>query len=133
MTYEKFLEVVLDLCLNDAITDYTNFYLHCDDDSNRTLNKRWIVGGEQNGSYDCDKLVPRPAEPEPEFSALNRLLLSLAPSLSFIQYQSIITLLYNDELEDYEYYGNTVKYMIKYIKLEDLYDLLILHKHINID
>lgn len=134
MTHERFLELVLDLCLAGGITDYTNFYLHCDDEENRTLNKRWIVGCKQNGDgdYDCDELTPRPAEPEPEFLALNKLLMSLSPALTFIEYQSITKLILIDEIEEYEYYGNTVEYMVKYIKLEDLYNLLTSYKHITL-
>jgi hypothetical protein len=124
MNYQEFLEKILDLCLAGGITDYSNFYLHVDDEQNRTLNKRWISGGMQNGSCWNTKLQPRPPEPEPEFTALTKLLPHFAPALTFLQYQSIVELLYYTWIEEREYYGNCVEYDVRYIRLEDLYNLL---------
>jgi hypothetical protein len=127
MTYEQFLEVLLMSHDEFSIGSWSDFYLSEDGTSehNRTLCKRWISGGQQGGGHWGTNTYTRSPDPEPEFSALTSLLMHFAPALTFLQYQKIIESQEIDSTCETEYYGNSTEYSIKYIKLEELYNLLV--------
>lgn len=127
MTYEQFLDTILMSGEKFNIEQWDDFYLTDDgtDAHNRILCKKWISGGKEGGNCWGNKPESRDPDPEPEFKALTNILIHFAPALTFLQYKQIEELLKYDSKSEYEYYGNYAYYDIKYIKLEDLYNLLV--------
>lgn len=131
MTYEEFLDKV------KTVLGYTD-----NDDSDRwyggpygwkkiaknghVLTCRWIIGGASGGSCWGDSPEPRSGDPEPEFEELDKVLESLAPTISFIKYKRLLRdHIFTDEESEREYYGNYTVYAVKSIKLENLYNFLV--------
>ena len=90
------------------------------------LTAIWCIEGAMGGS--CWGGEPKDAlidpEPEPEFEDLDDLLLKIAPNISFLQYKKLCNSVKKEHYRSHEYYGNYSDNMIKYILLEDLYDIL---------
>jgi hypothetical protein len=128
MNYSVFLQRFLDICNKHKLVGYGYFYVKTlkdfDDNQHHVLGKRWITGGECGGSCWGTPLEPRIPELEPEFSALTSILMVFAPQITFLQYQKIIEFIDITDDSEIEYYGNYTNYTCKYIRIEDLYNLL---------
>jgi len=55
---------------------------------------------------------------------LDLVLQELNPNITFLKYQEIEKLINDCSDTEYEYYGNSTKYEVEYIKLSDLYNCL---------
>jgi hypothetical protein len=80
------------------------------------------IGGKEGG--DCWGGEPEhyTRNEEQEFKDLMKILESIAPKITFLQYKKLAKLIYSYERIEYEYYGNYTEYRIEYIKLEELFE-----------
>lgn len=91
------------------------------------LYKDWSTGGLSGGScWGTENHYPTEGSPEPEFLDLDKILESLCPNISFLQYKKLMKSLNIDESTwtDDEYYGNCTHMSSKCINLNDLYNAL---------
>ena len=132
MTYEQFLDGIHTNEKKFNIGQWNDFYLTDDgtDEYNRILCKKWVSGGKEGGSCWGTEPYNMESESEPEFIPLTNILTHYAPALTFLQYQKITELQKNDTINEGEYYGNYTVYAIKYINLEELYNLLVEWRYI---
>lgn len=87
----------------------------------------WSIGGQSGAScYDVGdpSFHATSGEPEPEFDALDNILMEVTPQLSFLQYKKLAQLVSTDEKQDGDYYGNYTTYATKTLKIDDLWDFL---------
>lgn len=88
----------------------------------------WVTGGVTGGSCWDDGGGPDPHESfggeiEPEFEALDKILTSLSPEISFLKYKAIINACVKiDDRTENEYYGNYTTFRTKKVVLRDLYE-----------
>ncbi len=91
---------------------------------NECLEQEWVVGGETgNGCYSDDVGRPITPEPEPDFLELEQALAAVCPSITFLQYKSLLR---GIERRDHStrsdgYYGDFDDLIIKKILLKELY------------
>lgn len=93
---------------------------------NDFLFVEWHTGGISGGSC-WESSNPQPYstdEPEPEFTDLDNVLLSICPSIPYLQYKSFNNLIKEDYRTELEYYGNCEEYKNKKISLRVIYDKL---------
>jgi len=113
---------------SDGIVLYSEFH-YCDDDKKRlALIHSWHVGGVSGGSC-WDEGESRhnayvTGDPEPEWTDLVAILEHFCPNITYLQYRSLATKFKTDSYDRNEYYGNSSKYSIRYVYLEDLYEHL---------
>ena len=89
------------------------------------LRISWATGGASGGNCWGDEASYfSNSEDEPEFEELDKLLLLVAPSITFLQYKLISKLISTEETTEYEYYGNYTEYKTKEIKINDLWNAL---------
>lgn len=86
----------------------------------------WTTGGMTGGSCwgdDANQAVE--AEPEPEFSDLDKVLEVLCPNISFLQYKKLCAeVVERDSDTNHEYYGNYYYKGIKRVHLKKLKSFL---------
>lgn len=92
------------------------------------LHLEWVTGGVSGGSCWDDGTshhYAKKGEAEPEFAALDDLLLELCPNITFLQYRKLTNdIIEFTDREINEYYGNSTAYGIKTIRLGALFDKL---------
>ncbi len=91
------------------------------------LVKKWLVGGREGGNcWTGDKNIKRiEAEPEPIFEELDLFLEMFHPETSFLQYKKIEReLIHSHEYSINEFYGNSNRFMIKFVVVEELEKLM---------
>lgn len=85
---------------------------------------RWEVGRYAGGSCWGGRARWYEGDGEPDsWKTLDLVLENLFPNISYSQYKKLITLEYRcdgDDLNEYEYYGNSTEYACKYIILSEL-------------
>ena len=89
------------------------------------IYSRYVVGGHRGGS--CWGDVARPfseKEPDDSLKVLDITLETLAPSLTFLHYRRVLELVNCSEDSQWEYYGNSTDWEIKYVILSELEVLL---------
>ena len=59
-----------------------------------------------------------------ELEALDKLLESSCPEITFLQYKKLLRLVKHDTRTENEYYGNSTNYATKTIALRDVYQFL---------
>ena len=95
------------------------------------LEVSWRYGGVSGGScWDDgkDHHYSMTGDPEPSFEDLDKLLLKVAPNISFLVYRNLENkLVERDERSENEYYGNYTEYGIKRINIGKLYTYLVEH------
>ena len=87
---------------------------------------RWKTGGVSGGSC-WDNSNPQRYEQEggePNFKVLDLVLNELLPTISYLQYKEISKLIHTNHETEYEYYGNSTDFEVKYIILSELITLL---------
>jgi hypothetical protein len=90
---------------------------------------RHETGGYSGGSCwdtgDDDGAQPYTNhEPIPKFEVLDKVLELLKPNITYLQYREVERLIHDNYETQYEYYGNSTDYVVKYIKLSELEELL---------
>ena len=93
---------------------------------NAILELSWRTGGVTGGScYGSVADIPVTGEPEPEFVEFDKLLESICPDITFLQYKRICSeCIKTDSRTENEYYGNSNIYGVKTVNLRELYDVL---------
>lgn len=85
---------------------------------------RWISSGYRGGSCWGDEAVYFGGDPEPDFKILDLVLEKIKPNISYLEYKKIEKITHTNSETEYEYYGNSTDYNVKYIILSELYKLL---------
>jgi hypothetical protein len=133
MNEQEFTNNVSKLVTIYSLVKYKNKYSSDEamrDSKNPTIDDylfiEWSTGGVSGGSC-WESSDPQPYstdEPEPEFTDLENVLLSIFPSIPYLQYKAFASLIKEDYRTEYEYYGNSIDYSNKRISLRDIYDKL---------
>lgn len=86
---------------------------------------RYETGGMTGGSCwgDCPKPYVEDL-PENRMEILDILLSKIMPNIKYLQYKKINNLIKTNKDTKYEYYGNSTNYLIEYIILDELIELL---------
>lgn len=87
---------------------------------------RWNSGGVNGGSC-WESSNPQPYvnhNPKPDWKALDIVIETLKPNITYMQYKKIAELVVSTEKTEWEYYGNCEEFEITYIKVSDLLNLL---------
>lgn len=92
------------------------------------IEKTWDKGGMSGGNCWGDEPHPYLGEEEPEFTALDSILESVCPNISFLTYKKLGSIIEETEKSHREYYGNFSTTGIKRIKAINLYNFLKEHK-----
>ena len=86
---------------------------------------RYTTGGVSGGScWDNSNPQPYTEDTIPSFDVLDIFLKEVYPTISYLDYKKIASLIHTNEESDYEYYGNCTDYKIEYIILSDLLNLI---------
>lgn len=94
------------------------------------LYVEWSTGGVSGGSCwdtgnDNNTHGYTNNEPPPELESLDAVLEAVKPDLTFLQYKRFTARLFKtDTWTVYEYYGNSTDYMVKMVRVRDLFDSL---------
>jgi len=83
---------------------------------------RWETGGVSGGSY-LESSNPQRYnnyDSEPKFKVLDLILEKLKPNITYLQYKKIENMIHTNEETEYEYYGNSTDWLVKYIILSEL-------------
>lgn len=87
------------------------------------LYQRYISGGMTGGSCWDERTYYFENE-VPEFSILYDVLSVISPELSLKDYEKTLDLIRENDYTEIDYYGNYDNYEIRYVILEELYNLL---------
>jgi len=98
-----------------------------DNTKDSVVYMRWLSGGYRGGS--CWGGVAAPFEGEygsegPEFKVLDIVLEKLMPNIGYLQFKKVSALIKDSTDSEWEYYGNSTNYEVRYILLSELYELL---------
>ncbi len=86
---------------------------------------RYEVGGVGGGScWNDSNSEPYTKDERPSFKVLDLTLKRLCPNLTFLQFREVEELIHTNEESDYEYYGNSTDYEIKYVIISEIINLL---------
>lgn len=83
--------------------------------------------GRTNGGSCYDNSDPQPyrsSPPKNRMKVLELVLAILKPTITFLQYKTLESLIKNNSTTEWEYYGNSTDWEIEYIPLVDLYEAL---------
>jgi hypothetical protein len=87
--------------------------------------QRYETGGMGGGScWDDSDPSPYSTDERPNFDVLDAVLKKIAPDVSYLKYKEIEKRIVSKNETEYEYYGNSTDWEVKFIVLEDLYKLL---------
>jgi hypothetical protein len=119
MTFEEFKDLCGDIAY---VTDDTYQYSFKGD----AIFEQWTTGGMGGGScWEDGGHYAVEGEPEPEFESLDKIIVSICPNITFIQYKKLCReVIKRDEYTNNEYYGNYSRESIKYVLIEQLYNAL---------
>ena len=95
------------------------------------ITKKWITGGDWGGNCWGEPTNYRPdPDPEPEFTDLDKILETVAPTITFLQYKKLMEKVKYDNIREYEYYGNYTDWGVKEILVEDIWKFLKEHGYV---
>ena len=100
----------------------TEYYKEENNDPN-CLYIKWETGGYSGGSC-WDDSDPQPYQnnsPEPNFTALVKVLEYFTPEISFLKGMQFTNMVKNSTYTDHEYYGNSTDYAVKYVEISTMY------------
>lgn len=122
MTYEEFQLIAIETHKNLVSYDTGDID---GNNGNMVITLKWYTGGMSGGNcWDDTTPYPTSGDDEPEFVLLDKLLETVAPAITMLQYKAINRLIVCTDGSIYEYYGNSSNYDIKTISLRSIYDLL---------
>lgn len=126
MTYEEFVKALHE-CYDDAAEYKNEDFLKYNYDTNQHdyIMIRYEVSGAQGGS--CWGGEPQSYTndgPRPEFTNLDKFLEQVCPTISFLQYRRILSMVKTKIDSHNEYYGNYTNYEIKQLSIVELYEYL---------
>lgn len=135
MTYSDFINKIkaakIDINECSYILDISEkFFINGDRKKSQTdfICQSWEVGGISGGSYH-EESNPQPyhtTHNQPTtFNELDAILELICPSISFLRYNHIESMIEYGEATDYEYYGNRTDYEYRWIDLKKLYAYII--------
>lgn len=86
----------------------------------------WQTGGVGGGScWEDSEHHSLAGEPEPEFTAFDRILEAVSPAITFLQYKNLAAeVIEFSSRSENEYYGNSTTYGVKKVVLRTLFDAL---------
>ncbi len=125
MNYEQFLKevakhVAIHLELEHDIYGYRN--KKSEVKGKFLVSDKWTTGGASGGNcYGDDAKTIYFAEKEKPLTDLDKLLGQLMPSISYLRYKNVESLIEIHNWHESEYYGNYYDYAVKYIDLVDLF------------
>ena len=93
-----------------------------DSEKRLVVYMRYEAGGVSGGCC-WDDSDPQPytvLDPDNSFIALDVILKELKPDISYLDYKGVEKLIKSNEQTQWEYYGNSVDYVIKYIVFDEL-------------
>ena len=86
---------------------------------------RWKSGGYSGGNcWDDTEPHHYSNNDIPQFEVLDLVLQELMPSISYLQHKQISKLEHSTDKNEWEYYGNSSEYEIRYIILSELETLI---------
>lgn len=86
---------------------------------------RYEIGGYSGGScWDDSNPQPYSLSEVPNWDVLDTVINELKPNITYMQFKAIERLVHTNEETEYEYYGNSTEWMVKYIILSELETLL---------
>lgn len=87
--------------------------------------QRYETGGYSGGAcWEGCVAEPYEVSEVPNFDVLDAVLKKIAPDVSYLQYKRVEKFITNSSETEYEYYGNSTDWAVRFIVLEDLYELL---------
>jgi len=109
---------------NEFINKFDGYW-YLNPDNKPKLSVSWIVGGQSGGSCWGDEPTPISGDSEPPMKELDAILKEVAPTISYLDYRKLATLIKEGDGEsDWEYYGNYTDRRVKTLYAKDLYDFL---------
>ncbi len=114
---------VIDLTLSDAQIEYLKSK---DVKPVEYLYDKICVGGYSGGScWGGEPVYRRNNDINSEFTELDEFLEKVFPEIPFLKYKSLKKDLIKEfEFDEYEYYGNTIEYIVKLIVVKDMLEFL---------
>jgi hypothetical protein len=88
------------------------------------ISVNWVVGGKCGGSCwsegdsEMSEVTPHP---EPDFESLDKILESVCPGVTYLQYKKLNSVIQTSKYSDYEYYGNYTDHATKFVQLGVLF------------
>lgn len=132
MTYEEFLKIAEESI--SALPDYTyemdkdSFNINRDD----IIVQKHISSGADGGNcWGSEAQYFSNSKSAQEFIPLDRILKAACPSISYLKYKEIQSLIKEDSYTDHEYYGNYTYYEVYKLNIKELYDWLFLNECFN--
>ena len=96
-----------------------------------TIEKRYVLyhrqhtGGYSGGNcWNNDEARYYEEKYNDDFPILDIFLEKYAPNITYLQYKKVIALMKDNNEREYEYYGNSTDYRIRWIVLDELIELL---------
>ena len=119
MTFKEFLEITeLYYDKNNNRSIYSSSL------PKNTIGIKWSMGGTYGSCWD-DIQRQVSGDIEPEFTEIDEVLEKLCPNITFLQYKLLMGKLLNvDETNEGDYYGGSIAYGMKYIRIRELYNYL---------
>jgi hypothetical protein len=133
MTFNEFVEMIRGLKIpiynrTSRFDDYEAIYDFEDMDLDKIFIARsWEIGGASGGScWGTEATVYHGSEPEPEFEALDNILMELMPDIPFLRYKKLMRLIkFEQNIQRVsEYYGNYTEYQWEVVNIRNLYEAL---------
>lgn len=125
MTYEEFEKIAEESLrgLNDYASSYSEHDGFTIDDG--VIVQKHISGGASGGNcWGDDARYFRNEKSAEEFLPLDRILLAVAPEITYLKYREVQNLIVEGNDHDHEYYGNYTDYLTYSLDVRKLYDLL---------
>ncbi len=85
---------------------------------------RWSMGGASGGNCWGDDAEYFEGDEKPDFVVLEKALMKIVPTLSFLHFKEIERNITSSSKSDYEYYGNYQDWEINFIPLSTIYKVL---------
>lgn len=96
-----------------------------DDMKGLVVYQRYETGGVSGGScWDDSNPEAYSVSEVPEFKVLDLVLRELSPNISYLDYKKIESEIKSNENYEYEYYGNCTDFIIKFIPLDKVIELI---------
>lgn len=81
-------------------------------------------GGYRGGNCWDDTIPSKYTQSIPDFNELKDLALELKPDLSFQEYRELEKAVLDSDHTDYEYYGNSTDYLVEWIPIATICEIL---------
>lgn len=133
LTFNEFVDTIKRLKIpiyirHSRFDDYEQVYDFKEVDLDKVFIARsWEIGGASGGScWGTEATVYCGSEPEPEFEALDDILMELMPDIPFLRYKKLTRLIkFEQNIQRVsEYYGNYTEYQWETVNVRNLYEAM---------